>query len=137
MSKLQSYKRIISSDFEEEDQALVDQLAQSLNTVIDDELYTLNGKVSLADNIYCTVREVDLTVDVNGGTGNTRFNVNNPTVPVIGIDVVQVTNLSNSNIYPTGTPFISYTQLGGSVMINNITGLLPNYRWRIKLIAWN
>lgn len=137
MSKLQSYKRIISSDFNEDDRELVDQLASSLNTVIDDQLYTLNGKVSLSDNLYCTVKDVDLVVDVSGGTQNTRFVVNNPTVPVSGIQIIRATNLSNSNVYPTGQPFMTFTQLEGSILINNITGLLPGYRWRVRVIAWN
>lgn len=137
MSKLQSYKRILSSDFNKEDQELVDQLAGSLNTVIDDHQYTLSGKVSLTDNIYCTVKDIDITVDANGGTGNARISVNNPTVQVLGFDVIRVSNLTNSAIYPTGQPFISFTQLEGSILINNITGLLPGYRWRLKIIAWN
>ena len=137
MSKLQSYKRIISSDYNSDDRELVDQLAGSLNTVIDDHQYTLNGKVSLKDNIYCTVKDIDLNIDANGGAGGTRFTVNNPQVPVLGISVIRADNLSNSSIYPTGQPFVSFTQLESSIMINNISGLPPGSRWRIRIIAWN
>lgn len=137
MTKLQSYKRIISSDFEEKDKQLVEQLADSLNTVIDDMQYALNNKLSLTDNIYCSVRDVTLTVDASGNVADTRVNVGNVTVPVKGTNVILVTNLSNPAIYPVGQPFISFTQLSGGIMINNITGLLPNYRWSIRFIAWN
>ena len=137
MTKLQSYKRIISSDFEEEDKALVEQLADSLNTVIDDMQYALNNKLSLTDNLYCSVKDVTLSVDSSGNVKDTRVNLDNTTVQVKGIQVIQVSNLTNPSIYPTGCPFISWTQLSGGIMINNITGLLPNYRWQVRFIAWN
>jgi hypothetical protein len=137
MSKLQSYKRILSSDFNDEDRQLVDQLAGSINTVIDDHQYTLNGKVSLRDNIYCTVKDIEVTVDAAGGTGGTRVTVNNPQVQALGMQVIQVTNVSNSSIYPVGQPFITYSQLESSILLNNITGLLPGYRWRLRVIVWN
>jgi hypothetical protein len=137
MSKLQSYKRIISTDYEPEDRELVDQLAISLNSAIDDALYTLNGKVNLVDNIHCSVRDVILTPDASGGTSNTRFSIQNVPSPVQGCQVIKVTNLSNNLIYPTGTPFITFTQLDNSILINNITNLATGYRWQVRVIVWH
>lgn len=137
MGKLQSYKRILSSDYSKEDQPLVEQLATSINDSVEEHQFTLNGRISLNDNLFCTVRDIIITVDANGSTGNARFTVNNAQVPVSGTQVIRVTNLTNSAIYPTGTPFISFTQLEGSILINNITNLVTGHRWSIRVIAWN
>lgn len=136
MGKLQSYKRIISSDYPEEQQKMAEMIGESVNSAVDDILYTLNNKVTLKDNVACTVRDVELTVDAGGGTGNARFSITDRT-QVIGILVIQALNLTNSSIYPTGAPFISFTQLDNSILINNITGLLPGYRWRVRIVAFN
>lgn len=136
MGKLQSYKRIITSDYQTEDQELIEQLGASLNDVIDDHQNLLSGKITLRDNIFCTVKDVELTVDANGGTGNTRIGLNTNN-QVIGTLVILATNLTNSSIYPVSAPFISFTQLEKSLLLNNITGLPPGYRWRLRIVAWN
>ena len=137
MPKLKSYKRIITSDYEPEDQELVEQLADTINDAFNDVYFTLNGRVELSNNIFCTVRLVDVTVDSNGiPTSRITMGLNN-SQPVIGCQVIMAINQTNSAIYPTGAPFISYTQLDQALLINHITGLQPNMRYTLRIVAYN
>lgn len=137
MPKLKSYKRIITSDYEKEDQEVVEQLADTINDAFNDVYFTLNGRVELSNNIYCTVRLVDVIVDSNGiPVSRTTFGLNN-TQPVIGCQVLMAINQTNTAIYPTGAPFISYTQLDQALLINHITGLQANMRYTLRIVAYN
>jgi hypothetical protein len=137
LPKLRSYRRIITSDYEKEQQPLVEKLADPVNDSFGELYFTLNGRVDLANNVYCTVRQVDIIVDANGIPVNrTSFGLNS-TQPVIGCTVLQVINQTNSASYPTGAPFITFTQLDQSILINHITGLQPNQRYTIRIVAFN
>lgn len=137
MPKLKSYKRIITSDYEKEDQELVEQLADSVNDAFNDVYFTLNGRVELESNVACSVRTVEVTVGATGvPVSRTTFSLNN-TQQVIGCVVIQAINQTNTAIYPTGAPFISYTQLDQAILINHITGLQPNMRYTLRIVAFN
>jgi hypothetical protein len=138
MPKLKSYKRVITKDFEEEDRKLVESLGGNMNDSFGDLYFVLSGRVDLATNIACTLRDVEVIVDATGKPINrTVFTVQNPTLPIIGITVILALNLTNSSVYPTSQPFISFVQVDGGVLINNITGLQPNQRYLVRLVAWN
>lgn len=137
MSKLKSYKRIITSDFEKDDQEMIEQLGRSVNDAFNEVYYCLNGRVDLTNNLFCTVALVDVIVDASGNpTSRTTFSLNS-TQTVIGCAVIQAINQTNSAIYPTGAPFISFTQLDQALLINNITGLQPNMRYTLRIVAFN
>lgn len=137
MSKLKSYKRIITSDYPDEDQETIEQLGRTLNDAFNEVYFTLNGRVDLTNNLFCSVRLVDVIVDANGNpTSRTTFSLNS-TQPVIGCTVIQAINQTNSAIYPTGAPFVSFTQLDQALLINNITGLQPNMRYTLRIVAFN
>lgn len=137
MSKLSTYKRIITSDFEKEDQKMIEQLGRPVNDAFNQIYYTLNGRVDLTNNIFCTVRTVDVVVDASGiPVSRTTITLNN-TQPVIGCQVLMAMNQVNSNTYPTGAPFISFTQLDQALLINHITGLQANQRYTLRIVAYN
>lgn len=137
MSKLKSYRRIITKDYKKEDQELVETLADPINDSFNEIYYTLNGRVDLVNNLYCSVRVVDVIADANGIPVNrTTFSLNN-TQPVIGCIVLQAINQTNTASYPTGAPFISFTQLDQAILINHITGLQPNQRYTLRIVAFN
>lgn len=137
MPKLRSYKRLITSDFEKEDQELIERIGGSINDSFNELYFTLNGRVELTNNIACTVRTVDITVDSNGiPVSRTTFTLNS-TTPVIGCQVIMAANQTNTVVYPTGAPFISFTQLDQALLINHITGLQANNRYTLRIVAYN
>ena len=137
MAKLRSYRRIVTSDYEQEQQQLVEKLADPINDSFNEVYFTLNGRVDLTNNVFCTVRLVDVIVNASGVPVNrTSFGLNN-TQPVIGCQVLQAINQTNSSIYPTGAPFITFTQSEQSIIINHVTGLQPNMRYTLRIVAYN
>lgn len=138
MPKLKSYRRIITSDFDEKDKKLVENLGLNVNDAFQDLFFAVNGRLDLRTNIACSVKDIDVTVDSAGApVARTVFTVNNPGVPIIGITVIYAINQNNSAIYPTSAPWVSYVQIDGGILITNITGLQAGQRYSIRLIAWN
>lgn len=135
--KLGSFKRIISTDFEIEQQPLVEQLATSLNDSTEQVFFALENRLTFDENFLATVKDVEITVGATGIPTNRTSILLNTTNVVKGTLVISAVNKSNASTYPTGTPFISFTQSGQSLYIDNITNLQTNNRYLIKLIAFN
>lgn len=136
--KLSSFRRIITQDYDKQFQSLIENLGSNINDAFNNVYSALNKRLTFNDNIACTVRDVQITVDSGGNpTAVTTFSLDVQNTPVIGVLVLNVQNLENSAIYPTSSPFISYIQLNNIVRINNITGLQPNVLYRIKVLAIN
>ena len=137
MSKPKSYKRLITSDFEEKDQELVEKLGLILNDSFNELYYALNGRIDLTNNIFCSVRVLDIIVDANGiPTSRTTFSLNSTAI-VVGCQVLAADNQTNSATYPSGAPFINFTQIDQAILINHITGLQANQRYTIRVVAYN
>jgi hypothetical protein len=137
MSTLPTFKTLQASDFPDQYADLINQLALIFNNEIQSVFNALNNGVSLNDNIFCVVKTIPVTVDVNGNTTNTaNFQISIPNMRVQGCTVIRAVNTSNSSIFPTGAPFVSFTPGTQQVTINNVTGLTPGQQWSITLIAW-
>lgn len=135
--KLQNYKRIISTDFEEDEQKLVEKLGRNLNDGIDNLYFALNNKLTFEDNFFATVKDVEVTVDSNGVPVVRTAVLLSNTNPVKGTLVISTVNKTNATSYPTSAPFISFSQNGATLFIDNITGLKPNERFVVRFIAFN
>lgn len=137
MAKLNSYKRITSGDYEADDQKLVEQLSLPINSAFADLFFALSSRLTFEDNFFCTVKDVEITADSSGNpTNRTSLSLSN-TNPVKGVLVISAVNRTNPTGYVTNTPFVSFTQDGQTLYINNITGLIVNNRYNITLIAFN
>lgn len=127
---------MFTNDYKKEYQELVQQLSDSLNTGIETLYFLGNKKISLRDNILCSVKDVEFIVN-SSGTPTSSINVGfDVTGKVEGVEVIRADNLTNSTIYPTNAPFISFQQTTTSIIINNITGLAAGYKWRVRVIIW-
>jgi hypothetical protein len=140
--KLPSFKRLFENDFDSSERNLVAKLALSLNQGIENLYLALSKRISLRDNIQCTVKDVQVTVDSNGIPINTTsFRVDdtqiNQNIPVIGCMVINATNSTNPTTYPTATPFISWTQTANAVQINHVSGLQANNTYVLRIVAFN
>jgi hypothetical protein len=51
--------------------------------------------------------------------------------------VLSAINETNTSVYPTSTPFISFSQVGKTVTINNIKGLQSGYKYTLTLVAFD
>lgn len=135
--KINSFKRIISGDYPAEDQKLVEQLGLSVNAGFNELFSALSNRLTFDDNFFGTVKTVDVTTDANGNPLTRTSIALSNTSPVRGTLVIAAANQTNPTTYPTSTPFISFTQNGTALFIDNITGLAANNRYNITLIALN
>jgi hypothetical protein len=136
--KLPSYKRIITQDYTEENQELIEQLGGNINDSFTTLYSALNNRLTFGENISSTVKEIELSVDSSGKPINdSGFKLDILNTPVTGCICVKATNLINSNTYPTGTPWVSFIQTDNFIRILNVTNLQPNTRYRLRIIALN
>jgi hypothetical protein len=136
MSKLSTYKRLTTTDFEEDQQKLIEQLSFPVNDGFSELYFAMNGRVDLRNNLFCTVRDIDITVDSAGSPVNsTSFSLDKDG-KILGCQVLYASNQTNAAVYPTSQPFVSFTQNGKTVTINNISGLQASTRYVIRIVAY-
>lgn len=136
MPKLGSYRRIITNDFKQEDRQLVGQVASPVNDSFNELYFAVNGRISLRDNVFCTVKDIDITVDASGFPINDAGFTLDKQGQVMGCQVIYAANQVNSALFPTGQPFVSFTQNNTQVYVNHITGLQPNSRYIVRIVAY-
>ena len=109
--KLPNFRRIMDTDYAEEYKGLVRQLAVSINYGFEVLYQALNKRLTLAENIQCTVRDITLKINDNGvPQTDTQMQLDVPNVRVIGTTVIDVVNNENSSSYPDSAVFVFYTQ---------------------------
>lgn len=134
--KLPNFRRLIKTDFPQNEQNLVEKIASSLNYGLEVVYEALNNKISLQDNILCTVKDLQITVNASGiPIVQTSFR---PTFPgtVIGLQVIKADNLTNTNTYPSSGISVSFVQTDTGILINHITGLQANNTYQLRIVAY-
>lgn len=134
--KLPTFRRLISSDYEKQFQKLIDTLSISLNNGIEVLYEALNGDLTLRENLSCTVKDVTVTVDINGKPLQTASFTLNSTAKVDGAIVIQALNQTNTTHFPLAGVFVSGAQSSGTFIINNIAGLQPNEQYVLRIVAF-
>jgi hypothetical protein len=134
--KLPLFKRLRKDDYPEEQQTIIESIAFSINTAVEGIISALNKNVSIRDNILCTTKDVDVTVD-SAGIPSPEVSVSiDFTGNVYGIQVLKVDNLTNSAGYPTSGVTVSFNQTPKGIQITHITGLSTNNKYRIRLVMY-
>lgn len=129
MARLDNVRRINAAEFPKDDRETVERLSVILNFFMEDVVNALNGNIDF-ENLNREIKELDITVDANGTPiRNQQFT---STVDLAGTKIIRVDNLTNAAVFPTDTPFLTYTTNGtGTFTIQNITGLPANNRFRL------
>lgn len=136
--KLSSYRRIITQDYGKDDQELIEQLGSTVNDSFNSLYSALNKRLNFTDNIASTLKQIVITVDSNGNLQqSSQFTSDVPNTPVIGVICIRAVNITNPGTYATAQPFVSFSQNGNTIIINNIKGLQPNQQWRLTIVAIN
>jgi len=101
---------------------------------MDDVVDTVNGNLDF-DNLNQEILTFSIEVDSTGvpiTNGLFRIGTNRAR----GFIVLSARNLTNSNTYPEGQPFISFTYSGNTgqiIKILNITGLQENNEYELTI----
>lgn len=135
---LPTFKRLTKQDYKEDDRDLVDRLSVSLNIGIETLYQLANKRISLTDNIAAVVKSFEIRVNAQGTpiSGVTNVSVGTTLTSIVGTTILRAQNTENSSIYPTGSPFISFTQNGNSIDINNVAGLPANNTFLLTIVIW-
>lgn len=127
------FKRIVKEVFDDEDQDLVEKLSFPINYALDYIDRSYNRGLTLQENFNASVKDVDVIVN-SSGTPTPAVAIKSDLLsPCKAIWVGRAENISSPTTYPTGAPFVSFTDDGGKVSIKNITGLQANTRYRLRL----
>lgn len=135
--RLPNFKRLYEIDYDEQFKPLISKLANSLNIGIETLYDALNKKITLKDNISCTVK--DITVELNSSgipKSNVSFTLDTVSSRVIGITVLRAENNTNSNVYPSSAPFITYQQNTNTIIITHISGLQADNQYTLSVVAY-
>ena len=134
--KIEIPRQIRAEDFAEDEQELINKLSRNLTPFMDSVFRALDGGVDY-ENLNRQLLDVDILIDASGLVTNAPQIKSKLRGRVRGINVLNAINLINPAIYPTATPFISFTTNADIVTILNVTSLQPNsqYRLSIELIA--
>lgn len=132
--KLPSFKRIIKSDFKQEDQPLVSNLASIWNYGIEVLYLALNNRLTLSENLSASIKDLNVQVDINGI----------PSVSLIipsdvGINDVRIGKVDNltvvSNTPTTAVMVVDWQPVQNGIKINKIVGLTPNQLYKLRIIT--
>lgn len=135
--KLPTFKRINKTDYDKDFQGLIETLSFSLNNGIEVLYQALNKSLNLKDNIACTVKTFEIEVSDDGTPkAETTFALESSN-KILGMVVLNAVNETNSKVYALSTPFISFSQSGKTITINNIKGLQSGYKYTITLVAFD
>ena len=141
--KLPSFKRLYESDFAEEYRDLIKTLASSFNNDMENVYLALSRRISVRDNVHCTVKTVTTAIDSNGLPIDAisfqleREGGTQAVTKILGCQVFKVVNLTNDAVYPTGTPFITFSQNEQNITIEHIAGLPANNIFELTVVAYN
>lgn len=128
---VQSPKRIITSDFEDDDKALAERLGNFLNGFIE-EIHQMTVKnVNIKDNLNQAIRTITLTVN-GSGIPQSSIGFQNPLkTRVSGMQVIRAFGATP----PIAQPFISFTEGNGSVAVNHVAGLVANVSYQLVVLV--
>lgn len=134
--RLPNYKRVLTTDFDQENQDLVEQLGESLNPGIESLYQALNKRLTIGDNFQATENDVILSVFSNGNVRNETFvNIDFGTT-VRTVSIGKLENLTTPGIWPTSAPYIFWENTPTGIKVLNVTGLTPGISYKLRLVMY-
>lgn len=112
---------------------MVDKLAYVLNTFMEQTIRQVNGNIDFT-NLNQELITFKIVVDASGvpiGNNLVRTNI----IGSKGVLVISATNKDDGTVFPTATPFITFTQSAKILKIKNITGLQNAAEYELKIVV--
>jgi len=131
---LSNFKRIIVEDLPKESQELGSKLAYVLNPTLEQLEQAFSKNIGI-DNLNQQIKVIEVTVSSVGRPTNTTQFKSELKSQAKGLVCIRAENLTNGNLYPTATPFISFSENEGLITLNNITGLQASNKYNLTILA--
>lgn len=127
--------RLIVEDFDPKDQALMSKLAFFVNPVLTQVASISNNGLSLS-SLNVQIKNLTIAVDANGNPTTTALFTSTLNDNCQFVILGRAQNQTNPQTYPTGGSTIAFTENGGSITVNNITGLTSGDTWLLTVVAF-
>jgi len=134
MANPPSLTRIRKDDYASEYQDLIETLASSLNSFMEETVNLFTGKIDF-QNLKQNIVEISIETNGSGNIIQNSIIQTGLTSSINGIICIKVNNKTNQSVYPTASPFISFTNRNDNkIEILNITGLPINSKLNLTLL---
>jgi len=132
--KINNITEIRPDDFDQDTRKTISQLAEILNPFMQQVVEVNDNRIDYENRVENLIN-IEITVD-SSGVPTLNNKVKTGITSSRGFSVIAAFNLTTVNVYPTGVPFILYTQLsGGFIQVNKITNLPANQKFKLTIIA--
>jgi hypothetical protein len=132
--KVQSFKRISTDNISAEYKQLAEKLAYSINPFAEDVVTALDGRLSIAENLNQSYKEITVQVNSSGVPIQATQIKSDITGRAKGMNIEFIENQTNINVFPTAAPFITWTENEGIITVRHITGLQTGNKWKLRLL---
>lgn len=134
MGRIPDIKRIQKSDFESDQQELVDKLAFPINSFMEQTRSALDHNIDFT-NLNQEIITLETMTDALGRPIlETKYKSVLKT-KVIGHSCINAFNLTDNTIYPISTPFLSFEQNANIVTILHVSGLQAGNKYRLVVLS--
>lgn len=124
--------RIRAEDFKPEEQEMIGKLSGTISGFLDDVYRALNKGIDF-ENLNRQIVDLDVTIDGSGRLVNSAQIKNLTAGRLKGLHVINAINLNNPGVYPTATPFVSWSINNNLINVLNVTGLQNSSQYRLTL----
>lgn len=136
MAVIPSFKRLVKEDFQKEYQPLIEKVGYTTNSAFESIFNALNGGLNF-DNLSLPYKEVNLQVSASGAPlQTTQFKTGFSSGKKLkGLQVIKVENLTDTTALLTGAPFVTYTENNDLITITQVTGLVANNKYTLRILV--
>ena len=133
MGTIDNTRRIVREDYDSEYHELIDRLGFVLNSFMEQTVRQVNGNLD-ETNLKADIVTIKMKVNASGvpiGNNLIKSGVLRPK----GTTVINTFNKTNSNVFPTSRPHISFTTGTNSTVMKilNISGLQADNEYELTI----
>ncbi len=129
--RIPDIKRIQKEDFPKDQQDLIEKLSFPLNSFMEQARSAFQNILNLKMELIT----LTVTVDAAGAPNVPTRYKSSLNTNVTGSVCISATNLTDSTVFPISQPFISFTQSGDLIGVNNISGLQADNKYKLVVLS--
>ena len=134
--KIQTFRRLIQEDVEEQYRPLVAKIGEVINSFAETIVDGLNKKITIDDNLNQFIKDISIQVNSSGTPTIGGSFQNTLTNSIRGISVIKASHATSSSTYVTSHPFITFSETNKVVTIQNVTGLPADNKFTLRILCY-
>ncbi|PCI45890.1 MAG: hypothetical protein COB41_00435 [Proteobacteria bacterium] len=134
MGRVPDIKRLRKEDFDSEYQPMMERVAYSVNTFMEQVISVLNKNVDF-NNLNQQVVSYNISLDSSGTVINAPNIKTNLKSKPAGVLCISASNVNDPNIFPISQPFVNIGIINSTtVSVQNISGLQADSTYQLTLL---